>query len=174
MPEDRQVAYHEAGHAVALLALGGALASVSIAGDARARGRVRSPSFPDPSVFPIPLPGEHATERTVETPHDAMVIALLAACQAEQIATGRCDSRAAGFDRAAAARHAARREGAHTAAYLDWAQQGASALIRRHWPAVEAVAQALLDQREVSGDQARRLVAESGREDDSFGQDGRD
>jgi hypothetical protein len=157
--DDRRIAYHEAGHAVALFALGGDLAAVSIAGGEGARGRVHRPTFPAP-----PAPdgdGAGAARWRAADGREAMTIALLAACRAEERATGSCDSRAAAFDRQQAETYARHRPTPNPAAYLQWAQERAAALISEQWPAVEALAQALLVHREVEGDQARRIVREA-------------
>ena len=160
MNDDERIAYHEAGHAVALFILGGDVTSVSIRADAGARGRVRGPRFTNPTAFPGPtlLTGEDS--RRAEDPSDGIVVALLSACHAELTATGSCDSRAASFDRREAARHAASRR-ASVPGYAEWAQQYAGALIRKHWPAVEALAAALAARGEVNGEDARAIVAQA-------------
>lgn len=157
MSDETRIAYHEAGHAIALFVLGGDLTSVSIRAEAGARGRVRGPRFPDPSVFPGPQLLNDPDTRRVEDEYDGVVVALLAACHAEQAATGTCDSRAAAFDRREAARQAAARR-ASVPGYAAWAQQYAAALIQRHWPAVEALAAALAAHGEVDGEEARTIV----------------
>jgi ATP-dependent Zn protease len=151
-------AYHEAGHAVAHLLLGGAVRQVSIVPDAgRARlghcRRYHLPSFrPDIDNGPKALP---RVEREV--------VAYFAGGIAEAHFRGRhCRSGArrdmeAAFD--LACRVCASDEEAEK--FLAWLYVRAKGLItaERHWPAVEAVARELLARRTLSGAAARAAFA---------------
>jgi hypothetical protein len=138
-----RVAYHEAGHAVALILLAGTFETVSIRGDRHARGRVKGPRFPDPGRFPLVLPGAVDEGRLVPSENDAFVISLFAAAASEQRRTGSLDRRAQRHDRRLAARYSAQ-EPRSLKPYFAWASVCADSLIDRHWEGVFAVAGALL------------------------------
>lgn len=146
---DAATAYHEAGHAVAALALDRPVVKVSIRPD---RDRLGICFF-GKAVF---RPSEDWLEREV--------LIALAGLAAEARHTGTYDHEAAGRDlryarglslqRAGSERQAERLEKRLLSKAEHLLDQGAN------WAAVERIAQALLESGEISGRQARHLYEE--------------
>lgn len=116
----RRVAHHEAGHVVALLALGGDFDSVSITGDRRALGHVHKPRVSHSAALgrktlPAETDCSDESAQTTDETHlltnaeGIIAVALLAGSHAERHALGAWDRRAAAHDRREARRLLARR-----------------------------------------------------------------
>ncbi len=143
----KRVAIHEAGHAVAIIALGGAFDSVSIGADGLALGRVRGPVF-----SPQGAPGRGWSD------DDCYVVALYAARYAEVMLTGSFARRAASNDARLAIDHLRGRnqlDPTRVAAL----RRAARALIEEHRAECLSVARQLHEAGVLSGDQVRQLVA---------------
>jgi ATP-dependent Zn protease len=148
-PEDEATAYHEAGHAVAALALDRPVVKVSIRAD---RDRLGICFF-GKAIF---RPSVDWLEREV--------LIALAGMAAEARRTGEYDREAAGRDlryarglslqRAGNDRQAERLEKRMLSKAEHLLERGAN------WRAVERIAQALLQSGEISGRQARHLYEE--------------
>lgn len=153
-PQDQATAFHEAGHAVAALALDRPVVAVSIEPD---RDRLGICAFGKP-VF---RPSEDWLEREV--------LIALAGMAAEARHTGEYDREAAGRDLVYARKLSLQRAGNERQAerlekrLLSKAEN----LLERpaHWRAVERIAAELLRCRHMSGRQARHLFEECTRED---------
>jgi ATP-dependent Zn protease len=151
---DEATAYHEAGHAVAALALDRPVMKVSIKPD---RDRVGICAF-GKAVF---RPSQDWLEREV--------LIALAGMAAEAKHTGEYDREAAGRDltyarglaieRAGNARQAERLQRRMLSKVEHLLEQEAT------WRAVQRIAKALLEQTEISGRQARHLYEECVREE---------
>ena len=147
--EDEATAYHEAGHAVAALALDRPVVKVSIQPDRDRLGIC----FYGKAVF---RPSEDWLEREV--------LLALAGMAAEARHTGTYDRAGAARDLRYAHRLAVQRAGNERQAERLERRLLAKAehLLQRevNWRAVERIAAALIEQKEISGRQARHLYEE--------------
>ena len=151
----RRVALHEAGHAVMAHVLGQRLWRASIKPDEHTLGRVaRHWRGIDPQAMAPRMERRIRDEALVSLAGDA----------AERIGTGRGDRRATW--------ETDRLKAASAIEALTWGDEGgreawllgrllrlrADRMLRRHWPAVLAVAGALEERREIPGGELARLV----------------
>ncbi|MBY0231107.1 MAG: hypothetical protein K2W96_17620 [Gemmataceae bacterium] len=149
-PEQVATAYHEAGHAVAALALDRPVAKVSI--------------LPRRDFLGICAFGK-AVFRPSEDWLEREVLIALAGMAAEARHTGGYDREAAGRDLLHAGRLAKQRAGNDRRA--ERLQERMLAKVENlleeegNWSAVERIAQELIRQQEISGRQARHLYEES-------------
>ena len=148
------IAYHEAGHAVAMIGLGFPVGLVSIVPEADSLGRV-VPAGPPPATGS----GPPLTTTQLALVHVGAVITFVAGAEAERLAgydPAGCDS-----------------DEADAYAMEDWvwdllgvppwrwrhvARAAAASYLSENWPAVERVAAALLAHADLPGERARELV----------------
>ena len=137
---DEHLAYHEAGHTVAALLLGRSVTRVSIVRDDASRG-VRVPSF------------NNASGQTDEVVADNMLI-LLAGNAAEHV---RDPTRPRRQDAKDWSRAEALAEGT-SSLETEWTRAVDLLRMPRHWDRVEEIAQALLRERVLEGEQIAQLM----------------
>lgn len=149
----RATAYHEAGHAVARLALGLSLGRVSIVSDAESNGHC---VYALSRTFHPDLANGQRMEAAVHR----HIVAALAGESAEYVLRGRHNWGGASHDRRVAADLAAyvSGDGEEEAALLKWLDIKARNLVRGRWRAVEAVAALLLDTKEASRAQVTATI----------------
>jgi ATP-dependent Zn protease len=157
---EQATAYHEAGHAVAhyLLRRAGRLREVTIVPDAQRGTPGRAPRWTDPYDLDD---GPWSDLVKVRLQHEAMV--LLAGGIAERRFAGRTDQADTQSDYEKAAELALAISGSEHAAdaFLDWLGTVTEDLVADRWPAVEAIAAALLQQRTLSAHDVDQLVTEA-------------
>lgn len=154
-PHRTRVAYHEAGHAVLMMALGVELESASIIPDERSAGRVEVPR--GGSVFKL----DDSESPAVELARlDQVEILWAMAGPVAQGIVGFSDTPtgddALSID--AAAHRAELLLGNYTASWVNRLRQETEAYLRRNWSAVERIAAALLQDGEVDGSRLRELA----------------
>jgi ATP-dependent Zn protease len=157
---EEATAYHEAGHAVAhyLLRRAGRLREVTIIPDAQRGTLGRAPR----STAPSDLDDRPWSDLVkVRLQHEAMV--LLAGGIAERRFAGQADHVGTRSDYARAADFALTISGSEHAAdvLLDWLGTVTEDLVADRWPAIEAVAAALLERRTLSAKDVDELVSEA-------------
>lgn len=152
--DERLVAYHEAGHAVAAFYLGLRVREVSIVPDADALGHVSwkpmPPSFrPDAEVSP-----------RVRDRIEREAIATLAGPWAEEKAGGDDAWRTSGsdLDDSVALLQYLCASDDELQAYLHLVSIRARNLVERLWDSIDALAHQLLAKRRLSGEEVRRLM----------------
>lgn len=103
-------------------------------------------------------PGSHDQARRDWLEREAII--KLAGSAAERAGTGCCDGSHENQDYQEALRRIGWISGDvdECRAYVKWLYHRARLLVERHWPAVEAVAQALADQRILTGVAARHIA----------------
>lgn len=146
-------AYHEAGHAVAAYVLGRDFFSVSITSEGNSAGRCYFAARPE--TFD-PWNRDPATRSRLEIE----VITDLAGGIAERIATGFDNLQGMASDVYAAMDTAIYVTSNETQrlAYLERAEARAESILRQHWGAVQALADALLRLGEIEFPQARAII----------------
>jgi ATP-dependent Zn protease len=137
---DEDLAYHEAGHTVAAVLLGRTVTRVSIVRDDASRG-VRVPSFND------------AVEVTPAAVADKILI-LLAGSAAQHVRDPASPRRqdAKDWPRAEAL------AGSTSSVETEWERAVDFLQVPRHWDRVEDIAQALLRERVLEGEQIAQLM----------------
>lgn len=152
----RSVAIHEAGHAVAAIAVRRGVHGATIVPEAEIDGRVRTARFGNTFRPDIDLPPGH--QRLLE----AAILVLMAGHEAERI-DGRRGRRGDTIDLITAANLAAHACGSdeEIEALMELQRVRAHNILRLRWNAVLAVAGALLAEKSVSGPRIRALVAEA-------------
>lgn len=146
-------AYHEAGHAVAAYALGRPLPELSMEPEEEALGTC---SFSLWEAFePEPQGGPEAVERI-----EVEIITTLAGPLAEELATGVFHEEAAESDLLLTIELADLLIGGpeEREACLDALHERAEAILREHWSAVQALAEALVRKRRIDAARARSLI----------------
>lgn len=150
----RLTAYHEAGHAVMAQLCGQRITEVEIIGDAEHSGSVRSlriheeqESDVDPSIPTAP------TER--------LLLCLVAGMVAEAMVSGHRSWDEGCKDLDTAVRLAMQVVGdcERVLPFLELAREHTESLLRINWPAVERLADALMERRRMTGEEVRRLLA---------------
>lgn len=146
-------AYHEAGHAVMAHLCGQHLTQVEIIGDEEHSGSVSSLRLRDE-----PEMGEEPGLRTAAV--EARILCVCAGIASEQMVTGTLDWDEGSEDVDAAVRLAMRIVGdcERVLVYLEEAREHAEFVLRRHWAAVETLANALLLHRSMTGQQVRAIL----------------
>ena len=146
-------AYHEAGHAVTGYILGRNFFSVSITSEGRSAGRCYF--APRPEEF-NPWNRDSTTRRWLEIE----VITDLAGGIAERIATGvdNLQGMAADVYSAIDTTTFVTNNETQRLAYLACAEERAESILRQHWAAVQALADALLRLGEIEYPQARAII----------------
>jgi len=149
-----KTAYHEAGHAVMAHLCGQIVMRVEVCGDAEHSGSVSSLRFRG-------QPRWAANSCLPSASYEARILCLVAGLAAETIATGRTTWKETDDDLNEAVRLALRIVGScdRVLAFLELAHDHAVELLRRHWSAVEVVADELLCQGNLAGEDLRRLLA---------------
>ncbi|CCF84463.1 hypothetical protein [Nitrolancea hollandica] len=149
-------AYHEAGHAVAAFVLGRGFYSVSITSEGNSAGRCYF--APRPEMF-NPWSRDPATQSRLEIE----VITDLAGGIAERIATGFDNVPGMASDVYSAIDTATYITGneAKRLAYIERAEARAESILRQHWRAVQALAEALLRLGEIDYPLARAIIESS-------------
>lgn len=149
-------AYHEAGHAVTGYVLGRYFLSVSITSEGNSAGRCYF--APRPETFD-PWNRDPATRRRLEIE----VITDLAGGIAERIATGFDNLEGMASDVYSAIDTTTYMTGneAQRLAYLERAEARAESILRQHWGAVQALAEALLRLGELEYFQAQAIIESS-------------
>lgn len=153
---NEHTAYHEAGHAVTAYSLGRYFLSVSIISEGNSAGRCNF--APRPEEF-NPWNRDAATRRWLEIE----VITDLAGGIAERMATGVDNLQGMASDVYSAMDTAiyVTRNHAQRLAYLARAEARAESILRQHWVAVQALADALLRLGELEYSHVRNII-ESG------------
>lgn len=156
-----RVAYHEAGHAVASVLLGVGLRSVTIVPDAGRGTLGLCQGTPPGRGF---RPDAAVDGRTMRRLQDQVMV-LLAGGIAEYEFTRRHNHRGCDHDYRVAADLAgyACGGGKELEFFLGWLGERVRGLLRNraHWPAVEALAAALMERRTIGGADARRVIHEA-------------
>ena len=149
----RLTAYHEAGHAVMAQLCGRRLTEVEIVGDEDHSGSVQSLRFADEhgSVHDPALP---------TAPIERRLLCTAAGMVAENLATGRQEWDESCEDLDAAVHLAMKVVGdcERVVPYLEIVREHTEELLRGQWRAVEALADALVERRRMSGEEVRRLL----------------
>jgi ATP-dependent Zn protease len=153
-------AYHEAGHLVVAYLLGRPFERASIIADPDGAlvGYCHHAALP--AAFATeglrPDPDPEANEQLIQS----CVTTALAGGIAEEMGTGAASTWGTDADRHAAVNLAVYEVGEEQLeAYLAEARNRAAVLLKQHWSAVEALASALVEQRELDGNRARALLA---------------
>jgi len=160
-PSGRQredTAYHEAGHVVTAYVLGREFILVSITSQGTSSGRCNF--APRPPEFD-PWDAAPSTRARIE----AEVITDLAGGIAERIATGIENPIGSAADVYFAIDTATfvTSNDNQLHAYVARARERAEAIVREYWPAVQAIAEALLRLDQLDRHQARRIIEGAGR-----------
>jgi ATP-dependent Zn protease len=147
-------AFHEAGHAVMAELCGQHVTEVEIVGDDEHAGSVRSLRFTEER------PSEH--DPAIPTaPDERRLLCTAAGMVAEALVSGRdgWDERCEDLD--AAVRLAMRvvDDCENVVPFLEIVREHTEELLRRNWPAVEALADALIERRRMTGEEVRRLLS---------------
>lgn len=150
----RLTAVHEAGHAVMAELCGQQVTEVEVEGDDRHTGSVRSLRFVE----------EHPEEvdpHLPTAPLERRLLCTVAGMVAEAMASGRDGWDDGSEDLDAAVRLAIQVVGdcERVIPFLETARAHAEDLLRRHWTAVEILADALVARGRLSGEEVRRLTA---------------
>lgn len=146
-------AYHEAGHAVMAQLCGQQITEVEIIGDDDHSGSVRSLRFLEEE------PSEH--DPAIPTaPVERRLLCIVAGMVAESLAGGRTDWDEGFEDLDTAVRLAMQVVGdcERVLPYLEVAREHAERLLRANWVAVERLADVLVDERRLSGEEVRKLL----------------
>ena len=150
---ERLTAFHEAGHAVMAELCGRLLTEVEIVGDREHTGSVQSLAFP-----PDPADGAQSGEETEDVERRLKII--LAGIVAEAVLSGREDWDETSEDLDLAVRLAMRLVDDCEDVLPLLSDIGAD--VRRdlhaHWPAVERLANELIDRKTMTGSEVRRLL----------------
>jgi hypothetical protein len=160
---ERATAYHEAGHAVVAQALGRAVKSVTIVGDDEVTGRCIHPPVGDWFRPNIKVDGR--ARRLTDTTIMSSWAGTLAQEREGSSTAEELEAEAAN-DRDGLVDLALRFTGGNvyeTDSYIEWLRRRTVGLLDRFdiWPAIEAVAEALLVERTLSGRRVRQVVSES-------------
>jgi ATP-dependent Zn protease len=146
-------AYHEAGHAVMAQLCGQQVTEVEIVGDDELSGSVRSLRFveEDPALVDPNLP---------TAPVERRLLCTVAGMVAEAMVSGRDGWDDSSEDLDTAVRLALQVVGncERVMPYLEQVRDHAEDVLRHSWPAVEALASALVAKRRLTGDEVRRLL----------------
>lgn len=146
-------AYHEAGHAVMAQLCGQQVTEVEIVGDTEHTGSVRSLRFPE----------EHSTEQDPSIPTapiERRLLCTVAGMVAEAMVSGHRNWDEGSEDLDTAVRLAMQVVGdcERVLPFLQMVGDHTEDLLRGSWPAVEALAGALMDRRRMTGEEVRRLI----------------
>lgn len=155
-PDPQRTAYHEAGHAVADYVLGREVKHVTINPDEE-KGTLGHCAGAPPTEDEHPEYGlTHEAGGWVRD----MLVSLQAGGLAEEKHCGECDEAGCGQDNEAAVSLAFSIAGSEedAQAHLDTAHSQATVLIEKAWPAVEAVAAALLERKHLEGPEVIRIA----------------
>jgi ATP-dependent Zn protease len=161
MADTRQArAYHEAGHLVVAYLLGRPFERATIRADPDGAlvGYCHHAALP--AAFATeglrPDPDPEANEMLIQS----CVTTALAGGIAEEMGTGTASTWGTDADHHGAVNLAVYEVGEEQLeAYLAEARNRAAGLLKQHWPAVEALASALLQERELDGNRTRDLLA---------------
>jgi ATP-dependent Zn protease len=150
----RLTAYHEAGHAVMAQLCGQQLTEVEIVGDEEHTGSVRSLRFVDEE-------GSSRDPAIPTAPVERRLLCTVAGMVAENLVTGHRELDESCEDLDAAVQLAMKVVGdcERVIPYLEVVREHTEDLLRRNWDAVEALADALVERRRMSGEEVRRLLA---------------
>ncbi len=163
VPRIRQVAYHEAGHAVAGYELHVPFHYVTIVPDAErgSEGHVRFVGVGKDLDQARYLMTESQLRRRIEPD----IICALAGEAAESRLTGRRDLLSATSDYRSAVESAIEMSGSavEAGAYCTWLYYRAVGIVRNPfvWAAIEALAAALMDRKRIGSREARRIIKEA-------------
>lgn len=149
----RLTAYHEAGHAVMAQLCGRRITEVEIVGDEDHTGSVRSLRFT----------GEHPSEHDPALPTapiERRLLCTAAGLVAESMVSGRRDWDEGSEDLDLAVGLAMKVVGdcERVIPFLGIVREHTEDLLQRNWQAVEALAETLVKQRRMTGDEVRRLL----------------
>jgi ATP-dependent Zn protease len=146
-------AYHEAGHAVMAQLCGQRITEVEIVGDDDHLGTVRSLRFPED-------PSPEADPHLPTAPVERRLLCTAAGMVAEAMVSGRRDWDESSEDLDAAVRLAMKvvDDCDRVIPFLELVRDHTEELLRRNWPAVSTLAEALMEHRRLTGEQVRRLL----------------
>jgi ATP-dependent Zn protease len=149
----RLTAYHEAGHAVMAQLCGQQITEVEIVGDDNHAGSVRSLRFAE----------EHGSNRDPAIPTapvERRLLCTAAGMVAESMISGESAWNEGCEDLDAAVGLAMQVVGdcERVLPYLEIVREHTEGLLRSNWPAVELLAETLLRERRMSGEEVRRLL----------------
>lgn len=149
----RLTAYHEAGHAVMAQLCGQHITEVEIIGDEELSGSVQSLRFAE----------EQATEQDQSIPTapiERRLLCIVAGMVAEALISGQRTWDEGAEDLDVAVRLAMQVVGdcERVLPFLQVVQEHTEDLLRRNWPAVEALAGVLMERRRLTGEEVRRLL----------------
>ena len=150
----RLTAYHEAGHAVMAQLCGRQITEVEIVGDEDLTGSVQSLRFADED------PSEH--DPAVPTaPVERRLLCTAAGMVAESMVSGRrdWDEACEDLDLAVGLAMKVVDDCERVIPFLEIVREHTEDLLRRNWGAVEALADALIEHRSLSGEEVRQLLA---------------
>jgi ATP-dependent Zn protease len=150
----RLTAYHEAGHAVMAVLCGQHVTEVEIVGDAEHSGSVQSLRFAEEDASEV-------DPSIASAPTERRLLCTAAGMVAEAMVSGRRGWDESCEDLDAAVRLAMQVVGdcERVIPYLESVREHTEDLLEKNWPAVEALARALMDRGRMSGDEVRRLLA---------------
>lgn len=153
---ERLTAFHEAGHAVMAELCGRQVTEVEILGDREHTGSVQSLAFP-----PDPASGALSQAETEDVERQLKIV--LAGTVVEAMVTGREDWDETSGDLDAAVRLAMRLvdDCEDVLPLLADIRADVERDLRRQWTAVEAVAEALMQHKSLTGTEVRKLLAPS-------------
>lgn len=149
----RRVAYHEAGHAVVAFVLGRRILRVTTVPEGPDLGSCEDDAEELP---PAALPLDECGDRLVRI----AIKVWMAGELADELFTGQAPPIASSTDRTFAGQRLVYMARAHgeAKAWCEQMRQATTALLMEHGAAVEALAQALIVHREVSGDEAMNII----------------
>jgi hypothetical protein len=153
-------AYHEAGHAVVTVALGRAVRRVSIIRRADDNSLGRSRGYPLGGGFQPDVSRSRRSRKTIEE----RVIIKCAGFHAESRFTGRRNHAGAAYDRQEAKEFLSLlAEDEELKKYLAWLDVRSKNLVGSQliWRAIEYVARELLERKEITGQDVRRLYQQA-------------
>lgn len=154
---EEKTAYHEAGHAVIRISLPGLSRNtkVTIVPKGDALGYTKHRCIPSDHQSHDPLPSPSMMGKRIN-----QIISLLAGGIAEKRLTKRYNSTGAKSDRETAINYACDACGpfGDSELLLQWLWARTSDIVERHWDLIDAVAQALLKDRTLTGDQVGEVM----------------
>ena len=143
------VAYHEAGHAVAAHVLGIEVKSVSIVEEEGTLGR---------SISPLPRDFDPYAQGAEEVMRSHLVVGVAGAAS-EELLTGKLLSiKGKDLEGATKLLMSLAAVGAQTQEDGEWARKKAKSTLRYNWESVRALAEALLEHRELDREQIRAVL----------------